>query len=127
MSTHRWRERPQPALREYIEEDGVEHLQHAHRQQVSFLQHHPRVLGHTNWLGNAASYLWDKEQLLHGVRQVRGSELRVIITRHPQQTCSTQVHGCTPLRLPAPQDARQDRGADLPWRFEEVVHVCQML
>jgi hypothetical protein len=29
-STHRWRERPQPALREYSEEDGSGHLQDAH-------------------------------------------------------------------------------------------------
>jgi hypothetical protein len=30
LSTHRWRERPQPAFREYSEEDGPGHLHDAH-------------------------------------------------------------------------------------------------
>jgi hypothetical protein len=64
-----------------------------------------------------------KGQLPHGVRQVRGGELRVIIPRHPRHTYYGQVHGCTPLCLPATQDARQDRGADLPRQFEEVIRL----
>jgi hypothetical protein len=40
-STHQWQERPQPAFREYSEQDGTGHLQDAHPQQSSFLWHHP--------------------------------------------------------------------------------------
>jgi hypothetical protein len=47
-STHRWRERPQPAFCEYSKEDGPGHLQDAHPQQSFFLRHRP---------GNAATPL----------------------------------------------------------------------
>jgi hypothetical protein len=35
-STHRQRERPQPAFREYSKEDGSEHLQDAHPSKAPF-------------------------------------------------------------------------------------------
>jgi hypothetical protein len=121
MSTHRWRERPQPALREYFEEDGTGYYQHAHPQQGVILRHRLRELGYTDRLGDTAGHLRDQGELPHRVRQIRGGELQVILPRHPQKTCSSQIHGRDPLHLPAPQDAGQDRGTQFPWRPEEVV------
>jgi hypothetical protein len=45
-STHRWREQPQPALREYFEEDGAGHLQDTHPKHGSVLWHCSRKHGY---------------------------------------------------------------------------------
>jgi hypothetical protein len=63
------------------------------------------------------------KKLPYRVHQVRGGKLRVLIPCHPRQTCFGQIHGRTPLHLPAPQDAGQDRGPHLPRRLEEVLQL----
>jgi hypothetical protein len=50
-------------------------------------------------------------------------EVADFIPRHPRQACLGQIHGRAPLCLPAPQDARQDRGTHFSWRLEEVTRL----
>ena len=108
-STHRWRQRAQLDLREYIGQDGPQLHEFANTKQSSLLRHRPRKLFYTNWLCHSPNHIWYRTKLPNGVHQVRSSRLRIFLPCHTRKTGARQVHGSATLRIPTPQDARQYR------------------
>jgi hypothetical protein len=65
-----------------------------------------RKLGYTTWVSGPASHLQDEGQLPHGVHQVRGGRLRVVVPCYTRQTSIGQIHGHAPLCLSTTQDVK---------------------
>jgi hypothetical protein len=121
QSTHRWRKRSQPHLRQHVEKDGLRLNRHARPKQVSLLQHCPRQRSVSTWHGGPSSHLRHEGELPYRVHQIRSCQLRLFVSCHTRQASAGQIHGSATLCLSTSQDARMKWGTHSPRRLEEVV------